>query len=132
MTETEYFDQIGKVPVGEIYESVNVPEVGTIKKGDIVVWSDPDCHFHDESVKESLFVGTVNKVYKRKEPELDTTIPVCRLSIDRNLKAVSGLRINRDTDGASMKFVDRFMNSDYEKYMNIEWTRSGDVRVSGE
>jgi hypothetical protein len=31
-----------------------------------------------------------------------------------------------------MKFVDRFLNSEYEKYMNIEWTRNGDVRVSGE
>jgi hypothetical protein len=132
MQEPEYLNQIGEVPVGETYESVKIPNVGTIMQGDIVVWSDPDCHYHDESVMESLYIGTVNKVYKRDEPELGTSLPVGRLSIDQNMKAISGLRINRNIDGASAKFVDQFLNSEYEKYMNIEWTRSGDVRVSGE
>jgi hypothetical protein len=132
MQEPEYLNQIGEVPVGETYESVKIPNVGTIMQGDIVVWSDPDCHYHDESVMESLYIGTVNKVYKRDEPELGTSLPVGRLSIDQNMKAISGLRINRNIDGASAKFVDQFLNSDHEKYMNIEWTRSGDVRVSGE
>jgi hypothetical protein len=132
MQEPEYLNQIGEVPVGETYESVKIPNVGTIMQGDIVVWSDPDCHYHDESVMESLYIGTVNKVYKRDEPELGTSLPVGRLPVDRNMKAISGLRINRNIDGASAKFVDQFLNSDHEKYMNIEWTRSGDVRVSGE
>jgi hypothetical protein len=132
MTEPEYINQRGEVPVGETYKSVNIPNVGTIMQGDIVVWSDPDCHYHDDSVLDSLFIGTVEKVYKRDEPELGTSLPLGRLAVDRNMKAISGRKINRNIDGASMKFVDRFLNSEYEKYMNIEWTRNGDVRVSGE
>lgn len=131
MTETEYHNQIGEVRVGETYESVTIEE-GTINKGDIVVWSDPDCAYHSEDVMTSLFIGRVDKVYKRDEPELGVSCPIGRISIDRNLKVVSGEEIYRDIDGGTMKFVDRFLSSEYEKYMNVQWTRNGDFRVSGE
>jgi len=127
----EYHNQIGEVPVGKLYESVTI-EGGTINKGDVVVWSDPDCAYHSEEVMTSLFVGFVEKVYERDEPELGVTTPLGRLEVDNNMKAISGEEIRRDLDGSSMKFVDRFLNSEYEKYMNVQWTRNGDFKVSGE
>ena len=131
---TEYYNQIGKVPVGEVYESVKTDR-GVINKGDLVVWSDPDSMSHNESVTDSLFIGFVEKVYKRPNgPELGLSCPLGRISIDRHLTAISGMQIYDYTDGhkCDMKFIDRFLNSDYEDYMNVEYTLSGDIRVSGE
>lgn len=135
MTEPNYINKIDTVPVGDKYQAVEIDK-GTIEVGDIVVWSDPDCHYHDESVSESLFIGFVESIYKMdrddSEPQLGTSFPLGRISIDHHLKAVSGEEIYLNRDGASAQFVDRFLNSEYEKYMNVEWTRNGDFRVSGE
>lgn len=127
----EYHGQIGEVPVGKTYKSVTIEE-GTVSVWDIVVWEDPDAPFHDEKITTSLFVGFVKRIYKRDEPELGTSCPLGRIAIDQHVKALSGKEIHLNRDGASMKFVDRFLSSQYEIYMNIEWTRNGDFRVSGE
>ena len=131
---TEYHNQIGFVPVGDVYESVTTDR-GVINRGDIVVWSDPDCHYQDENVHTSLFIGYVNKVYKRPDgPELGLSCPLGRVSIDRNLTAISGKQAYDYVDGheCDMKFIDRFLNSDYKEYMNVEYMNSGSTRVSGE
>lgn len=136
---TEYHNQIGKVPIGDVYEGVTV-DIGTISKGDVIVWEDPDIpSYHDENVHTSLFVGFVEKVYefnsgnehRDSDPQLGVSCPLGRLSIDNNLKAISGMQIYHG-DKADMKFVDRFLNSNYDKYMNVEYTMSGDIQVSGE
>jgi len=137
---TEYHNKIDECPIGDIYESVDT-ERGTIQKNDLVVWSDPDCHYHDENVQTSLFIGFVEKVYKvtgrhdnyDTKPELGTSMPLGRIPIDRNLTAISGKEIYDYIDGhkCDMKFIDRFLNSQYENYMNIEYTLSGSHRVSG-
>ena len=130
-TMTEYINQIGEVPVGKVYEKV-VTEEGIVQKGDIVVWSDPDAGIRNEEIIESLFIGYVQKIYKRDNPELGLTCPIGRVEIDRNLKAISGKEINLDRDEASMKFVENFLNSNYDKYIVVERTRNGDIEVSGE
>ena len=134
----EYHNKTGEVPVGEKYESVTIEE-GTINIGDVVVWEDPDAHFYDETILTSLFVGTVENIYgidysfeDERELELGISAGVGRISIDSNLRVLSGEEIYMFHDKADVKFVDRFLNSNYKKYMQIEWTRSGDCRVSGE
>ena len=136
--QTEYHNHVTSVGVGDTFESATI-EDGTINVGDVVVWEDPDVHFHDESVLTSLFVAFVDKIYEvdyssknESELELGISAPVGRVAIDNNLRVLSGKEIYMFRDKADAKFVDRFLNSKYEKYMNIEWTRNGDFRVSGE
>ena len=137
--QTEYHNYIRTVGVGNVYESATIEE-GTIHVGDVVVWEDPDAHIYDESVLTSLFVGFVEKIYEvdysiereRTLLEFGTSFSVGRVSIDNNLRVLSGEEIYLCRDKADAKFMDRFLSSNYESYMNIQWTRSGDVRVSGE
>lgn len=136
---TKYHNQTGTVPIGETYESVTIPEIGTIQTGDMIVWSDPDHYYHNEDSTCSLFIGSITTIYKftgktidrKPVPEISTSCPLGRLSFDRHLKAINGKEV---TDGhkCDMKFIDRFLSSECDKYMNIEYTRSGDIRVSGE
>jgi len=137
--QAEYHNHVQSVGIGNVYESVTIEE-GTIHQGDVVVWEDPDAHFRDESVLTSLFIGFVEDIYEvdcsiereRTLLEFGTSFSVGRVSIDNNLRVLSGEEIYICRDKADAKFMDRFLSSDYERYMNIQWTRNGDVRVSGE
>lgn len=139
---TKYHNKTGKVPIGEVYEGVTV-DIGTISKGDVIVWEDPDTpSYHDENVETSLFIGFVEKIYKfmgknndrDPEPQLGVSCPLGRIPIDNYVRAISGMQIYHYENGheCDMKFVDRFLNSNYENYMQVEYTMSGDIQVSGE
>ena len=133
---TKTFEGFTKtVPVGDIYESVSIDE-GIVNVGDVIVWEDPDATHHDESILTTLFVGVVEKVYHmnydHRDVELGTSCPVGRLAIDNHMKVISGEEIYRNIDGASDKFVNQFLNSGYEKYMQIDYTMDGDCEITGE
>lgn len=137
--EPEYHNQIDTVPIGEKYESVTIKE-GTINLNDILVWEDPDAGHRDETVRTSLYVGSIREIYRftgrndnRSRLEFGITAPLGRIDM-KYIRAISGEDIYYYQDGHEhdMKFIDRLLSSNYDKYMNIQWTRSGDCRVSGE
>jgi len=136
----EYHNYIDTVPIGEKYESVTI-EQGTINLGDILVWEDPDAGHDDETVTISLYVAPIEAIYRftgkndDREAQLEFGIPAGVGRIDmRYICAISGKEIQYQQSGhkCDVKFIDRFLSSDYDRYMNIEWTRSSDCRVSGE
>jgi len=135
----EYHNQVETVRVGEKYESVTIKE-GTISLGDILVYEDVDAGYYDESVSTSLYVAPIKSIYRLTgtsngyEPQLEfgITAGVGRVDMSQ-IRAISGKEIYYYQDGhkCDMKFIDRFLSSDYKTHMNIQWTRDGDHIVSG-
>ena len=118
-----------------LYEKAKTPH-GTIQAGDIVVWNDPDTpSYHNENYTQQLFIGKVKHCFdiEGSELELSTSMPIGRIDMD-NITFISGMDIRYYPDGhqCDSKFIDQFMNSNYNKWMSVAWTFDGDFVKDGE
>lgn len=117
-----------------LYEKAKTPH-GTIQKGDIVVWQDPDIPYHEENYTSQLFIGKVKKLFDIEDQELEmsTTMPLGRIDMD-HITFISGKDIRYHSNGheSDSKFIDQFLNSNYEKYMCVAWTFGGKFIKEGE
>ena len=116
---------------GTAYETFDEYETeeGILRKNDVIAWEDPDME------NMNINVGWVNEIYKKdgkENVEISTTIPAGRIELNNHVVGLSGEEIYVDRNGSAMKFIERFLSSDYAVYMACEWTRSGDIRVEGE
>jgi hypothetical protein len=117
----------------DIYEKVKTPH-GILQKGDIVVWEDPDCAYHNEDITQQLFVGYVDKVYDIEDSDLEFSItaPLGRIDM-RYTRFISGKEIYYYENGHKhdSKFILQFINSDYEDYMTVKWDIEGNFHKDG-
>ena len=116
-----------------LYEKAKTP-YGTIQKGDFVVWDDPDVSYHNENYTQQLFIGKVKKCFdiEGSDLQLSTTMPIGRIDMD-HITFISGMDIRyyRDGNKCDSKFIDQFMNSNYNNWMSVAWTFDGDFVKDG-
>lgn len=112
-----------KVPVGELYEESTI-DGRTVRKGDIAAHNDRDIDHRDadRGVHSRLFVGVVEGILDpeyQDEPQIFSTMPAGKLDASDVHVSGEGSLIPKET--GMQKFVEQFLNSEYEKYMVMEW-----------
>lgn len=82
----EFRNKVSTVPVGDKYEEYEKPNGDIIKRGDIVVFEDPD------SLDQVVFIGFVEHIgdMDRGGVELFTTQPIGRIPIDKRYVGIRG------------------------------------------
>jgi len=111
----KYVNQIGEVPVGELYEKVELSNGLDIVVGESIVgWDEPDIQGikkEESQVDSMLITGVVDKIYKRPSgPEISIKgAKIGRLSIDSPYFQNPAER------------ADRFLNSDTENSITEFW-----------
>jgi len=116
MTSYNYKNKIGEVPVGELYESVILPNGEEVTVGETIVgWDEPDL---DQDIKRDglrvnsmITTGIVGKIYQRPDgPE----ISIQGASLGRLPLKSRYLQLPAERP-------DRFLNSDTNKSIVEYW-----------
>lgn len=131
-TTAEYGEQIDDLPVGTKHESATLPDGRRIDEGDIAVHEDEiDERDLDDGIHSRAYVGRVEGVLDPErggEPEVFVSAGVGRVAASE--LEVSGRASRVDPQTGLAKFVDQFLNSEYEDEMVIEW--GDDIGPDGE
>lgn len=92
----EYSDFVETTPVGDKYNTYTRPDGSVVRRGDFVVFNDPDIefdHYEDRNaVYERAFVGFVEHIVESDDgsPELLTSMSLGRIDLEDHNVAVSG------------------------------------------
>lgn len=117
-----YTNKIGEVPVGELYESIELDDGTTIETNETVVgWDEPDIDerttHNGHQVTSMVTTGIVDKIYKRPSgPEISIkNAPLGRLSVESHNLKVPAKRPDRylgsNANGCVIEF---WYNGEYD------------------
>ena len=118
----------------QTFEKVEIVE-GYIETNDVIAWEDTDYMYDQEEITTNINIGWIEGIREENDNIVfETSIPGrgSEISLNHSVKGISGEGLRLDRDGSAMKFIERFLSSDYAVYMECEWTRSGNIRVEGE
>lgn len=110
-----YKNKLGEVPVGELYQSVELDDGSEITVGESIVgWDEPDIldiEHEGHQVDSMLTTGVVDKIYKRPDgPEVSIkNARLGRLDVESPYFQIQAER------------ADRFLNSDTENSIVEYW-----------
>ena len=113
--EPEYRNKLETVPVGDKYAEVELSDGTVVRRGDVVVFDDPDIGHsdHERGVTSRIFVGFVEAIGDMNhidEPELFITAGIGRVGVNDNYVHISGEGVRPDPDSGVQKFIEQFLN----------------------
>lgn len=124
MANTGYSDFVESVPVGDKYNTYTRSDGSVVRRGDFVVFNDPDIdfdHYEDsEEVYERVFVGFVEHILESGDgsPELFTSMSIGRIDLEDHNVAVLG----EDVDTTDRVVGSRDYISDLVSEANLSGT----------
>jgi len=115
----------------EFEDKLSLPE-GVIRKNDLIAFEDPELLYSGSATNKNIHVGWIEGIRRTDEGiEFKTSLPHGEVKLTHHVKAIKGDDLKLDRDGRSLKFIDRFLSSDFAKHMSCKWSRNGDISVEG-
>lgn len=102
----------------------------TYSKGDLAVWKDPDVGMHVdecELIHESVYVARITAIWAIERSYTDSDEKSIQVSIDASgigrldIEDIGIVTEDHFSSENARMWVDRFMNSDYSRWMNTKF-----------
>lgn len=113
----EYSDFVETIPVGDKYNTYTRPDGSVVRRGDFVVFNDPDIVFdhHEDkgAVHERVSVGFVKHIVESNDgsPELLTSMSLGRIDLEDHNVAVFGKGVDTtDRVAGSRDYISDFVD----------------------